>query len=213
MKFENIAFGNLSFSFFTGYFCIILWLVLLVSSTTPFYVEVAIEVKKIPIATILLASPLAIIVGVIFNRIRCSINKHVIKRNQYDFHSLPDEVGLAVLKIIHELLPSIGKEINENSFSTLKLFLTPNFDEYSVKSRWTHDFLDSTIYLCTIGITIVSIRVIITSLNSIDLYILITMSVAVLFSALSLRDLKETYTKSEASILLNEYRTRNKIES
>jgi hypothetical protein len=46
MKFENIAFGSLSFSFFTGYFCIILWLALLVSSTTPFYVEVAIAAKK-----------------------------------------------------------------------------------------------------------------------------------------------------------------------
>jgi hypothetical protein len=39
------------------------------------------------------------------------------------------------------------------------------------------------------------------------------MAVAILFSALSLRDLKEAYTKSEASILLNEYRLRNKIES
>lgn len=169
--------------------------------------------KKIPLSTILLASPLAIIVGVIFNRIRCSINKHVIKRKQYDFHSLPNEVDLALVQLIHELLPSIGENINENSFSNLRLFLTPKSDEYSIKSRWTHDFLESTIYLFTIGIIIVSIRVIINSINSIDFYIFITMAVAILFSALSLRDLKEAYTKSEASILLNEYRLRNKIES
>ncbi len=213
MKFENLISGHLSFLFIIGYFCLASWLTLLFSSVTPFYGEVGEMAKKIPLSTILLASPLAVIVGILFDALRCAINKHLLKRSIYDLASLPDETKQALTNVISELFPALesSKCLEEAPFTNAKAGLLPDFDEYSIKNRWLHDFLDATVYLGAISLVLLSMRVMIHSLRGIDVYVFLIMIVAVFFAGLSLKDLKAEYTKAIVAIVLRESRGKNGV--
>jgi len=208
MKLENHVFGSLSFAFLVGYMALILCLILLYSTQSPIYHEVAVSLQKIPLSTILLASPLAVVIGIIINSIRVTINKFILRRQLYEIEKVSNELKDIICPVINEVLHTHKTELvqlNEHTYTTARTILIPRFDVYSIKSRWLHDFFDSTIYIAITCIVIVSLRAIVKkTLVGIDFYVLLVMTVSAVFAFASLKDLKIEYTKAELSVIVDE---------
>lgn len=211
MKFENVVSSSLSFLFLTGYLCITAWIMLLMTSMTPLYREVVEIVKMIPISTVLLAAPFAVIIGILFDAIRRVINKHLLRRKIYDFAYLSAETRQTLIETMHKVLSGKTKLefLDEGLYTHAKAMWAPEFEEHSIKSRWIHDFLDSAIYVAVLSSTVLIFRMALNPLRGFDLYILIIMAVAIFFATLSLKDLKVVYTNSEVTMILRGGRSLN----
>jgi hypothetical protein len=207
MKLENYVFGSLSFSFLIGYLSLILGLILLFTAQSPIYHEVAASLQKIPLSTILLASPLAVIIGIILNSIRCTVNKYILRRPIYVIDEVSDEIKELFYPVISSVLCVSEKKqivLDEKAFLMTRAILLPKFDEYSIKSRWLHDFLDTIIYVSVTCILIVSFRAVAQSFHGIEFYVLLIMSVSAVFAYISLKELKIKYIQAELSVIINE---------
>ena len=83
MKLENFLSGTMALMFFIGYYLLITSLILFHSATTQVYSEAAESLKAIPLTTILAATPLTVILGILTNTVRITINRYVFKRRTY----------------------------------------------------------------------------------------------------------------------------------
>ena len=83
MKIENYVSGIMTLMFFVGYYLLITALILFHSAKTPVYSEVAESLKAIPLTTILAATPLTVILGILTNSLRITINRYVLRRRTY----------------------------------------------------------------------------------------------------------------------------------
>ena len=206
MKLENYLSGNMALMFFIGYFVLITALILFHSATTPLYSEVAESLKTIPLTTILAATPLTVILGILTNSIRMTINRYVFRRRLYAL-DLPLNTQKEKLKDVISMQLQIPKnKIDlkyDCQFQQVKSILLPHFDEYSIRARWFHDFLDSVSYISSFTVIVIAFRAVALSFGSLELVLLIIYSIAGFFSAISLEQFRKRYTLAEVSLILD----------
>ncbi len=214
MELDKYFFGSFSFSFLIGYLSLLLGFLLILSAKTPVYQEVALSLKEVPLSTILLASPLSVIIGLILNIIRCTINKYVFHRPIYAFEAVPTEMKEQIQNICSNILSISSKDeilLSDKHFLQARSILLPRFDEYSIKHRWLHDFLDTTVYVSIICIVIVVSRIIINSFNGVELYVFLILMLSVFFALLSLKNLQNEYTNAEIAVMIQEVSVTQKL--
>lgn len=209
MKLENHIFGSLSFYFLAGYLTLIVGLILIFTSKTPVYGEVASSLAYIPLSTILAASPLALIIGVVVDHARRTINTSLLKRSRY-------AIGMEgakhyeelLLQLINDSLHGQGQEratLTEDEYLNVRPLLLPGFDEYSVISRWVHDLLDITIFLAVLTEAILLFRWLVNTSGAVEFYLFLIMAIAACFSIVAQKQLRLIFTQNEIALIIKQY--------
>jgi hypothetical protein len=161
--------------------------------------------QKSPVASLVVAAPFVLILGIFINTFRTAIVRYLMKRQSYDFSCLPaplrDEVKGVIAAQLHIREDDVSFS-SDREFETTKQLLIPDGDEYVIRARWLYDLFENTLLLAAFSVTVIFYRLIIFELQAADWALLICSGFGALFSIIPMPHVRKSYTLSEVSLLL-----------
>jgi len=197
--------GAMSLYFLVGYLASLSGLILSLDIKTVFYTEVFGAMQKSPVASLVVAAPFVLILGIFINTFRIAIVRHLMKRQAYDFDCLSAPLKAEVRGVIAAQLHMREEDVSFSSdreFDTTKQLLIPDGDEYVIRARWAYDLFENTLLLAAFSVIVILYRLIVFELQAADWALLICSAFGGLFSIIGMPHLRKLYTLSEVSLLL-----------
>lgn len=161
LKLDNLLSGKTALYFIVGYYGFLSALLLLYTVKTPLYSEISDVLKFTPLSSLIAASPFVVLLGIFINQARMIFNNTLLHKSIYQLENLPS-------KLRYDLKEKIALELNieeeqvdlkrDSDFENAKLMVRPDFDEYSLPSRWLHDFLDCTFLISLFSLVVLGFR-------------------------------------------------------
>lgn len=161
MKIEHFFSGSTSLNFLVGYFAFISGLLLLHTVKTPLYSEIANVLKVTPLSSLIAASPFVVLLGIFINHARIVLNRTLFHRSTYQLNRLPPQLQNSLR---HRIAIGLGVaetaiDFNQDhQFEDAKLIIQPMYDEYSIRARWLHDFLECSLLISGFSIIVLAFR-------------------------------------------------------
>ena len=202
--------GSVSLYFLVGYLSSLCAVMLSVGIRTPFSSRVFDAVQKSPVTSLLIAAPFVLLLGVFVNMFRAAIVRLLIKRQSYDFTTLPEILMEALKQAIAMQLSIDEDEVNlhnDRHFETTKQLLLPEMDEYIIRARWLHDFFENTVLVASFCLIVLAFRATVFGLKEVDWVLLLGSGFAGFFAIVFIPYLRKAYTISEVSLVVRNHRS------
>lgn len=161
MKIEHFFSGSTALNFLVGYYGFLSALLLLHTVKTPLYSEITEVLKATPLSSLIAASPFVVLLGIFINHARIILNRILLHRPTYQLEKLPPKLQNALRRRIAIELGVEEADINFNQdsqFEDVKLIIQPKYDEYSIRARWLHDFLECSLLISGFSLIVLAFR-------------------------------------------------------
>ncbi len=180
-------------------------MLLLHSVKTPLYSELAMVLKASPLSSLVAASPFVLLLGIFINQSRIVLKKYLFHRPTYLLNKLPQEMQNSLRNKIANELGIEEMDINLNHDSQIedaKLIMQPQYDEYSIRSRWLHDFLECSILITGFTVIVLVFRALAYPFEGLEWVLLVACLTIGIVAVASIPKLRSNYTIAEAAMIL-----------
>jgi hypothetical protein len=163
--------------------------------------------KATPLASLIAASPFMVLLGIFINHARIILSQNLFHRPTYILDKLPQKLQVSLINLISYELSIKPTEIDlrhDLQFKDAKLTIQPQFDEYSIRTRWLHDFLECSILISGFSLTVLAFRLLAGPYGGLEWALLVGYFALLSVAVASNPKLRISYTLAESAMITRE---------